>query len=72
MGRARCHNNWAAIRILSGDDAEARAQKEARVFSALSCLQGKGVPDLLGAGPLPHAQATYYTATKYLQVPLQL
>ena len=68
MGRARCHDSWAASRILSGKDAQERAQKEARVFSALSCLQGKGIPELLGAGPLPHVQATFYTATKFLQV----
>ena len=40
--------------------------QEVEVFQALSPLQGRGVPHLLGAGPLQGG--TYCTATKFIKV----
>lgn len=36
------------------------------VFKALSPLQGQGVRQLLGAGPL--RRGTFFTATKFIEV----
>lgn len=67
MCHARMKDNWAAVRVLARDGAAEAVQHEAQVYEVLSPLQGEGVPQCLGAGPLP-AAGQFYVATKFVEV----
>ena len=63
---ARLQGWLAAIRVITGPEAQQMMLQEVEAFQALYPLQGRGVPQLLGAGPLQGG--TYFTATKYIKV----
>ena len=66
-GNARWQGGFAAIRVVTGPHAQERISQEVQVFRALSRLKGKGVPELLGAGPLRDGK-NQFSAARFVEV----